>query len=47
MFDEMFLQKCEEYFAGDVFGADEEGELFKGIVCFMIVGLKNNVPYVV
>ena len=47
MFDEMLLQKCEEYFAGDVFGADEEGELYKGIVCFMIVGLKSNVPYVV
>ena len=46
MFDEMFLQKCEEYFAGDVLGADENGELFKGIVSFMI-GLQSNVPYVV
>ena len=47
MFDEMFLQKTEEYFAGESIGADENGELFKGIVNFMIVGLKSNVPYVV
>ena len=45
MFDEMFWSKCEEYFSGDVFGADEDGELFKGIVCFMIVGLQSDVPY--
>ena len=37
--------RCEEYFAGDFFGADEDGELFKGIVCFMIVGLQSDVPY--
>jgi hypothetical protein len=45
--DEMYLQKCEEYFAGESIGADEKGELYKGVVCFMIVGLKNNIPYVV
>ena len=35
MVDEMFLQK------------DEEGELYKGIACFMIVGLKKSVPQVI
>ena len=45
--DEMFLQKCEEYFAGESIGADENGQLYKGVVCFMIVGLKSNVLYLV
>ena len=31
----MFLQK------------DEEGKLYKGIACFMIVGLKQSVPHVI
>ena len=26
-------------------GCDDEGELYKGIVCFMIVGLKESIPY--
>ena len=47
MFDEMYLQKCEEYFAGDLVGCISEGELYKGLVCFMIVGLKNSIPYVI
>ena len=25
----------------------DEGELYKGIVCFMIVGLKESIPYVI
>ena len=47
IFDEMFPDKCEEYSGGENFGADKDGELYKGIMSFMIVGLKNNVPYVV
>ena len=43
----MYLQKYEEHFAGESIGADEKGDLYKGVVCFMIVGLKNNIPYVV
>ena len=27
MFDEMYLQKCEEYFAGDLVGCNSEGIL--------------------
>ena len=45
--NEMFLQKCEEYIAGESYGTDEQGEPYKGVVCFMIVGLKSNIPYVV
>ena len=47
MFDEMYLQKCEEYFAGDLVGCNCEGELCKGLVCFMIVDLNNSLLYVI
>lgn len=47
MFDEVYLQKCEEYMSGESFGVNENGELFKGMMCFMIVGLKSNVPYMI
>ena len=40
MVDEMFLRKLAQYFAGDYVGENEDGELFSGIVCFMIVGLR-------
>ena len=45
--DEMILQKEESYQAGTHIGASENGELYKGIVCFMVLGLKDSVPYVV
>ena len=38
MFNEMCLSKCEEY-SGESFGADEDGDLYKGVMSFMIVGL--------
>ena len=47
MFDEMYLQKCEEYFAGDLVGCNSEVELYKRLVCLMIVGLKNSIPDVI
>ena len=34
--DEMYLQKALQYATGSMVGADELGELFKGIVAFMI-----------
>ena len=37
----MFLQKCKEYFGGELIGSDENGELDKGIVYFMIEGTKS------
>ena len=45
--DEMFLQKCAQYQAGVYTGTDVSGELYKGILSFMITGLKKNIPYVV
>ena len=45
IFDEIYLQKSKEYFGGEMIGCDDEGELYKGIVCFMIIGLKESIPY--
>ena len=47
MADEMYLQKCVQYSGGDYVGADADENLYKGIVVFMIQGLKHTVPLVV
>ena len=47
LFDKMYLQKCVQYCGGEFFGSNINNELYKSIVCFMIIGLKENVPYVV
>ena len=47
MLDEMYLDKCEEYDSGKLVGADSEDNLYKGVVSFMVVGLKETVSYVV
>ena len=46
-FDEMYLQKGTQYHSGEYLGQNEDGELYKGIVYFMIVGLRKNIPLVV
>ena len=43
----MYLQKSVQYHSGDFVEQDEEGNLFKGIVVFMIVSLKKSVPIVI
>ena len=40
----IYLQKCEEYFGGELIGPDENGELDKGIAFFMIEGMKVSIP---
>ena len=47
MFNELYLQKCKEFREGETIGADETGDFYKGLICFMIVGLKSNIPFVV
>ena len=47
MVDEMYLKKATQYHSGEYVGADDEGNLCKGIVAFMIVGLKESIPYTV
>ena len=39
--DEMYLQKSSEYHERTYVGSDES------ILCFMIVGLKESIPYVI
>ena len=41
MVDEIYLEKATQYHSGEYVGADDEGNLNKGIVAFMIVGLKS------
>ena len=40
MIDEMYLQKSAQHQSGEYVGVDEEGNLYKGIFAFMVVGLK-------
>ena len=47
IFDEMYLQKCEEYTGGQLIGAATNGELCTGIVSSMIIGIKQNTPYII
>ena len=47
MFDEMYIQKWEEYAGGELTGADPYDNPYKGIMCFMIAGMKENLPFVV
>ena len=47
MFYEMYLQKCEEYCGCEKIGANEKNELYKGLLSFMIAGLKENIPYII
>ena len=43
----MYLQKAAQYQAGEYISADEGVNLYKGILTFMVVGLKQSTPFVV
>ena len=43
----MYLQKSQEHFGGEMIDCDDEGELYKGIVYFMIVDVEESIPYVI
>ena len=43
LIDEM-LPKGTQFHGGKHTGADEDGNFFKGVVCFMVVGLKDQYP---
>ena len=47
MVDEMYLERATHYHSSKCVGADDKGNLCKGIVAFMIVGLKESIPYIV
>ena len=45
--DEMYLQESTQYHSGQFYGADEDDKLYKGIIVFMLVGLKKSIPVVI
>ena len=47
LIDEMYLQKGVQYQGGSPVDADENGELYTGIVVFMVVSLKKSVPFAI
>ena len=47
MFGEMYRQKSQECVGGELCGANENGMLYKSVLCFMIVGLQSNVPFII
>ena len=47
MVDEMYLQKGTQFHGGKYIGADEDGNLYKGIVVLMIAGLKKSIPCII
>ena len=46
MIDEIYLQKSAHYQSGE-YAAVDEGNLCNGIFAFMVVGLKQSIPFVV
>ena len=47
MVDEMYLQKGTQFHSEEYIGANEDDELYKAIMIFMITGLKNIVPFII
>ena len=47
MLDEIYLQKDVQYLGGKLVGVDSEGNLFKGVMTFMINSFKQSIPFVI
>ena len=47
LLDEVYLQKDSQYQDGKLVGADNEGNLYKGVMTFMINSLKQSIPFVI
>ena len=47
LLDEIHLQPEESYQGGTKVGKDENNKLYKGVLSFMIVGIRKNIPFVV
>ena len=47
MVDKMYLQKLSQYHSGKYVGADKEGNLYKGIVVFMVAELKKSITIII
>ena len=40
----MYVQKGTQFAGGEYVCTDEDGNLYKGVVVFMIVGMKESIP---
>ena len=47
LLDEIYLQKEEQYHDGKLIGKDLDGKHYKGVMTFMIVGMRENIPFVI
>ena len=47
LLDEIYLQKDGQYQGGQLVGVDSKGNLFKGVMTFMIHSLKQSIPFVI
>ena len=47
MIDEMYLQKSSQYQSGEYVGVDEERNLYKRIVAFMVAGSQLSILFIV
>ena len=47
MIDEMYLQKSSQYQSGEYVGVDEERNLYKRIVAFMVAGIELSILFIV
>ena len=46
MVDETHLQKSDKFHEGKYVGTNSDGDLFSGLVVFMIVDFKKSIPIV-
>ena len=47
LLDEIYLQEDVQYQGGQLVGVDSKGNLFKGVMTFMIHSLKQSIPFVI
>ena len=47
LLDEMYLQTQAQFDGKSVIGCDGDLNMFKSILCFMVVSLKKTIPYVI
>ena len=47
LLDEMHLQHQVQFDGRDLIGCNEGLEMFKSILCFMVVSLKKSIPYII
>ena len=43
----MYLEEGMQYQGGEVVGSDKEGNLYKGVMVFMIISMLKNIPFVI